>query len=417
MGKSQNPKKRKMYLLISLVTNLGLLFSFKYFNFFNESFRTAFNHFNIFYNVPAFNVLLPVGISFYTFQTLSYSIDVFRGKKEPEKHLGIFALYVAFFPQLVAGPIERSTHLLPQFKKNNEFDYHRVTSGLRLVLWGFFKKIVIADRLAEYVNLVYAHPADYPGMILLTGTYFFAIQVYCDFSAYSDIAIGTARILGYDLMINFRRPFFARSIAEFWTRWHISLMSWFRDYLYIPLGGNRVPKWRWYCNLIIVFMISGLWHGANWTFVVFGVLQGVFIIFSQLTENIREKIARFSGIQSLPRLHNFIKIFITFNLFAISLMVFRANSLKDAMIILRGICHIDFGYIGLNSDIGPYYLTVAAVTIIFLAIIDLYQEVNENRMEWIKKPWIFRWTSYLILMMFILIFGVFKSQEFIYFQF
>ena len=235
MEGAQNRTYKKLFLTLSLFTNLSVLFAFKYLNFFSDSIRYILNEFNIFYNIPYFNVLLPVGISFYTFQTLSYTIDVYRGQKKAEKHLGIFALYVSFFPQLVAGPIERSTRLLPQFKKENSFDYLRFKNGLLLMLWGFFKKIVIADRLAVLVNTVYNNPIDYQGITLIIATIFFAFQIYCDFSAYSDIAIGASKIMGYDLMKNFNRPYFSKSIAEFWRRWHISSGSWFRDYLYFFL--------------------------------------------------------------------------------------------------------------------------------------------------------------------------------------
>jgi alginate O-acetyltransferase complex protein AlgI len=289
MGRLATKRERKPWLILTLVVNLGLLFVFKYLDFFGDSLRALFNQFNIFYDVPAYNLLLPVGISFYTFQTLSYSIEVYRGNQKPERHLGIFALYVSFFPQLVAGPIERSTRLLPQFWVQHGFDASRAASGFRLILWGFFKKIVIADRLAIYVNDVYGNPGAQDGLTLLVATYFFAFQIYCDFSAYSDIAIGSARIMGYDLMQNFRRPYFARSIQEFWQRWHISLSTWFRDYVYIPLGGNRVPKWRWYVNLMAVFLVSGLWHGAAWTFVVWGALHGGYLIVGVLTLDVRER--------------------------------------------------------------------------------------------------------------------------------
>lgn len=252
-------------------------------------------------------MLLPVGISFYTFQSLSYSIDVYRGEKEPERNFGKFALYVAFFPQLVAGPIERSTNLLPQFDRRISFDYDRFVSGLRLMLWGFFKKIVIADRLAIYVNEVYNSPAEFQGLTLILATYFFAFQIYCDFSGYSDIAIGAARIMGYDLMINFRQPYFSQSIAEFWKRWHISLSTWFKDYLYIPLGGNRVAKNRWYFNLMAVFLISGLWHGANWTFVLWGFLHGFYLVFSIWTQNIRDTISHAFRVDRFPALQRFFK--------------------------------------------------------------------------------------------------------------
>ena len=307
MGRERTRERRKKYLVFSLAVNLGLLAAFKYFNFFNSNLRELFNFFNIFYDVPEFDVLLPVGISFYTFQTLSYSIDIYRGDRPPEKSLGIFALYVSFFPQLVAGPIERSTSLLPQFFERKEFNYERVTSGLRKIAWGMFKKVVIADRLAVVVDQVYGSPEDFAGPAVLIATFFFAYQIYCDFSGYSDIAIGTARILGFDLITNFKRPYFARSIREFWQRWHISLSTWFRDYLYIPLGGNRVKRPRYYINLIIVFLICGLWHGANWTFIVWGALHGSYMIISVVTGNLRERIIKVFGLNHVPNLHRIIK--------------------------------------------------------------------------------------------------------------
>ncbi len=270
--------KRKKWLLISLLSNLGILFGFKYFNFVNANVQALFDNFNIFYGVPAFDVLLPVGISFYTFQTLSYTIDVYNGKTPVQNHLGIFAVYVSFFPQLVAGPIERSRHLLPQFYVEHKFSYDRIKYGLQQMLWGFFKKVVIADRLAIVVDGVYNNLDDYSGISLLIATIFFAFQIYCDFSGYSDIAIGSARVMGFELIDNFKRPYFSKSISEFWRRWHISLSTWFRDYLYIPLGGNRVVKWRWYYNLFITFLVSGFWHGANWTFLVWGGLHGAYLI-------------------------------------------------------------------------------------------------------------------------------------------
>jgi len=273
MARIQEKKKRRPFLYLSLLSNLGLLFFFKYWNFFSGETRALLDSWNIMADVPTFQLLLPVGISFYTFQTLSYTIDVYNGKLEPEKNLGRFALYVSFFPQLVAGPIERATHLLPQLRQTFDFDYQRVVSGLQQMLWGFFKKVVIADRLAVYVNEIYASPGDENGLALLLATYFFAFQIYCDFSGYSDIAIGAARVMGYDLMENFRTPYLSKSIREFWSRWHISLSTWFRDYLYIPLGGNRVPQVRWFLNLFIVFVVSGFWHGANWTFLIWGALQ------------------------------------------------------------------------------------------------------------------------------------------------
>ena len=288
MGSTENPRRRKQYLMASLAGNLGILLGFKYFNFFSDSVRAVFEQFNIFADMPYFDVLLPVGVSFYTFQSMSYTIDVYRNRMPPERHLGIFALYVSFFPQLVAGPIERATVLLPQFRETYQFDYARVTSGLRLILWGFFKKVVIADQLALFVQQVYGSPGQWHGPSVLLASYFFAFQIFCDFSAYTDIARGSARIMGFELMENFNRPYLARSIREFWQRWHISLSTWFRDYLYIPLGGNRVLKWRWYYNVMVVFLVSGLWHGANWTFVAWGFLHGSFQVASLMTRRWRD---------------------------------------------------------------------------------------------------------------------------------
>lgn len=274
MSEQDNINKRKIYLFFSLFANLGLLFIFKYFNFFNDSVRLLFQSLGVNYGVPSLSLLLPVGISFYTFQTLSYTIDVYRGVTKPERHFGIFAVYVSFFPQLVAGPIERSERLLPQFRVPVIPNENNFSSGMKLMVWGFFKKVVVADNVAIIVNQVYNNVNEYQGLPLIIATFLFAIQIYCDFSGYSDIAIGSARVMGIHLMKNFNTPYFSKSITEFWKRWHISLSTWFRDYVYIPLGGNRVSKPRHYLNLFLTFLISGLWHGANWTFVIWGALHG-----------------------------------------------------------------------------------------------------------------------------------------------
>ncbi|MCB9090634.1 MAG: MBOAT family protein [Calditrichae bacterium] len=420
MGKTTVRSRRKKYLLLSLVANLGILFTFKYANFFSESLRVALNQFNIFYDMPMFDLLLPVGISFYTFQSMSYTIDVYRGEQQPERHLGKFALYVAFFPQLVAGPIERSLRLLPQFDRVFKFDYERVVSGLRLMLWGFFKKLVIADRLAIYVNEAYNHPAEYQGLTLLLATYFFAIQIYCDFSGYSDIAIGAARVMGYDLMTNFRQPYFSKSISEFWRRWHISLSTWFRDYLYIPLGGNRVGKQRWYFNLFAVFVISGLWHGANWTFVVWGALHGGYLIFAIVTADWRQKLAHWSGLAKRPALHNLLRTLITFHLVLFAWIFFRANSLSEAFMIIGNMAVLDFSLESLKSlniALGWGELLVAIGSILFLELAHLLQSRGKVH-SWITaRPAALRWSVYYLLLLAIAFFGVFNHSEFIYFQF
>jgi alginate O-acetyltransferase complex protein AlgI len=263
---------RKHYLVVSLVANIGVLFVFKYYNFFIGNINDASG-----LSIPLLTILLPIGLSFHTFQAMSYTIEVYRGNQKAEKHFGIYALYVMFYPQLVAGPIERPQNILHQFHERKYFSYENVVNGLKMIAWGMFKKVVIADRLAVYVNEVFDHHAQYEGIPVIMACVFFALQIYLDFSAYSDIALGCAKTLGFDLMVNFRSPYFARSIAEFWSRWHISLSTWFRDYLYIPLGGNRISKKRTVLNQFIVFMISGFWHGANWTFVFWGFLHGTYV--------------------------------------------------------------------------------------------------------------------------------------------
>lgn len=277
-----NVRKKKLWMGISIVGTLGVLLFFKYFNFFTSSLGMGLAIFDIAYQPTALDIILPVGISFYTFQTMSYSIDVYRGDMPAERDFIDLALFISFFPQLVAGPIERSTNLLPQFKRYHFFDSKKASSGLRLMLFGFFKKIVIADRLSVIVDTVYNNPSDYDGAYYIIATVAFAIQIYCDFSGYSDIARGSARIMGYDLMVNFDRPYFSKSITEFWRRWHISLSSWFRDYLYFPLGGSRKGYLRTLLNLFIVFLVSGLWHGASWTFVVWGALNGAAIVIEKI---------------------------------------------------------------------------------------------------------------------------------------
>ena len=418
MGKTDNKSKRRKYLLMSLVGNLGLLFSFKYFNFFNESAHHIFTHFGMSYSVPALNVILPVGISFYTFQTLSYSIDVYQGKKEPERHLGIFSLYVAFFPQLVAGPIERSTRLLPQLRTWPRFDYYRMLDGLRLMLWGFFQKMVIADRLAIYVDNVYGNAHHSSGLALITATYFFAFQIFCDFAGYSNIAIGASRILGYDLMINFRRPYFSKSISEFWKRWHISLSSWFKDYLYIPLGGNRVAVWRWLSNLMIVFLVSGLWHGANWTFVVWGGLHGTYLLTSIVTKALRKRVADFFRLSSWPARQKTISVFITFHLALFAWIFFRAPSVSEAFAIIRRMATaINFSRPGIIKGISVFEFVLSIISLLFLFSVQYFQERSGSGDILSEKPLWIKWLSYFVIIFWLLLFGVFEANQFIYFQF
>jgi D-alanyl-lipoteichoic acid acyltransferase DltB (MBOAT superfamily) len=416
IARSRSSFIRSVYLVVGLVTSLGILFFYKYFNFFGNSMNSLFEAFNIFYRVPAYDVLLPVGISFYTFQTLSYTIDVYKNQKTPEYHFGIFALYVSFFPQLVAGPIERSTNLLPQFFEKHEFSYSRVRDGIYIMLWGFFKKVVIADRLSEYVNLVYGDPAGYGSMHLVLGTVFFAIQIYCDFSGYSDIAIGTAKIMGFSLMKNFNRPYFAKNIREFWQRWHISLSTWFRDYLYIPLGGNRVIKARWHFNLFITFLISGLWHGANWTFVIWGALHGFYMIFATWTKSIRKAFNKYTGISRLPGLEHVYQVIITVLLAWFAWIFFRANSIQDAFLVIKRIFEgIPSGNLNLFYFSSDFY--VALSTIVLLLIIETLEERYDlwNKLQTVSKT--YKWIMLIALVLSIFILGKWEDIDFLYFQF
>jgi alginate O-acetyltransferase complex protein AlgI len=426
MGRSDHRRGRRKYLIVSLISNLGLLFSFKYLNFFNESSRTLFDSLNIFYGVPTFDILLPIGISFYTFQTLSYTIDVYRGDRSPERHFGIFAVYVSFFPQLVAGPIERSTHLMPQFFEKHSFEYNRAAEGLRLMLWGFFKKIVIADRLAVYVNQVYNHPGDFSGGPLILATYFFAFQIYCDFSGYTDIARGSAQIMGFRLRENFRRPYFAKSVIEFWQRWHISLSTWFRDYVYGPLGARCKPKWRWYHNLMVVFVLSGLWHGANWTFVIWGALHGTYMVVSAATRRTRQRVRASFHLDNHPTLLKWFQVGITFHLVLFAWVFFRANSLSDALLILRKSASVDFA--NLSADLtrgfyagdlsrGWFDLTVAFACIALLVIVQLWQRNGGISQLLTARPVWVRWSLYYAGVIAIILLGVYEHAPFIYFQF
>ncbi len=470
-GKEQRIKQ--LYVALSVVSNLGILFVFKYFNFLNNSLRDLFSAMHMNYNVPELKLMLLVGISFYTFQALSYTIDVYRGTREPEKHFGMFALYVSFFPTLLAGPIERSTRLLPQLYRKVEFDYDRVVNGLILMGWGFFQKLVIADRLAQYANLVYSSPQTFNGLPLLMATYCFAIQVYCDFSGYTDIAIGTAQVMGYELMPNFRRPFFSRSIAELWRRWHISLISWFRDYLYIPLGGNRVPRWRLYFNILLVFTLSGLWHGAQWTFVIWGALNGVLIMLGRVTDRFRTALRDrvFGGLVKVPAIVFFClsallavaavmggsigmgwggriaagaaalvllplgimkargtvferfceglkgawMVVVTFHLFVLGAVFFRAKSLTDAWYILTHFAGTNILQVPLIYKLSDMGLMLGVI--LLLNVIHLIQERHGSIRKLLhEKPMVVRWALYYLLVMTIFL-GMQKSSQFIYFQF
>jgi len=424
IGKTESKAKRKTFFLLSLLFNLGLLFLLKYYNFLNDSLKVLSAHFHIVYKFPAFYILLPVGISFYTFKSLSYAIDVYRGAETPERHLGFFALYVAFFPQLLAGPIERATRFLPQLYERFDFDYQRVTRGLKLMLWGFFQKMVIADNLATLVDSVYKHPAESQGLPLLAGTFFFAFQIYCDFSGYSDIAIGTAQVMGLKTMENFNRPYFSKSIAEFWRRWHISLSSWFRDYLYIPMGGNRVSVPCWYLNLFVVMLICGFWHGANWTFLLWGGLHGFYLIFSILTRGVRDHLVRMIRLDRAPKLHSYLKILTTFSLVCFAWIFFRADTISDVFDIISNLFTgwekvFTVKPLGNIPFWGPlkFEFIVSLLSIVILLLVEL-KERRVNMIDWFsEKPIWVRWSVYYSIILSILLLGNFGSKQFIYFQF
>lgn len=410
--------RRKTFLIVSIISTCLVLFIFKYFNFFNSNCAKLAEFFHWNYPIQTLNIILPIGLSFHTFQSLSYVIEVYRGNQKAERHFGIYALYVMFFPQLVAGPIERPQNLLHQFRIKHQFNYKRVTDGLKLILWGLFKKVVIADRLSIYVDIVYSDPGNFSGNAVILATYFFAFQIFCDFSGYSDIAIGSAQVMGFNLMDNFRRPYFSKTIAEFWKRWHISLSTWFKDYLYISLGGNRVGKAKWYRNLFIVFCVSGLWHGANWTYVIWGALHGSYLVIGAATQNFRERISRWLGLEKFPILHKYLKILITFHLVLIAWVFFRAKSLSDVFIIFKSMLRVNFTKFSINIDgFERNELIIAFLSIMFMEIVHLLQRHQGIRHMLSEKPIWLRWSIYYIMIIAIIFLGEFNNKQFIYFQF
>jgi len=418
MGKAASPRARRAWLGVSLAANLGLLGTFKYFNFLNANVEAVCTWLGVPYGVPMLDVLLPVGISFYTFQSISYTMDVYRGDRPPERHLGIFALYVSFFPQLVAGPIERSTTLLPQFHEQRRFSYDNAVRGLRLMLWGYFIKVAVADRLGLYVDQVYGSVHQYEGVTMLIATYFFAFQILGDFAGYSYIAIGAAKVMGYSLMENFRRPYYATSVQQFWREWHISLGAWFRDYLYIPLGGSKGATWRTYRNLMIVFAISGLWHGAHWTVILFGVMQGLFVLGEKATRPWTERFSSATGLARIPRLHALVRITVTFHLVLITWVLFRASSMADAFAIFQrtvtGLVTDDHLFVP-TGDLTAFLINCGLIA--FVMAVQYVQGDREAGEFLDRLPRVPRWVLYLVLLFGILAFGEFGEREFIYFQF
>ena len=400
-----NPRRKKIFLVASIIANVGVLAVFKYYNFINDNLTELLGVFHLKNEIPMLRILLPIGLSFHTFQAMSYTIEVYRGKQQAEKHFGMYALYVMFYPQLVAGPIERPQNILHQLKEKVVFNYDHIVSGLKLILWGLFVKVVIADRLSIYVDIVYNSPEHHSAISSLVATLFFTFQIYCDFSGYSSIAIGCAKVLGIDLMINFRRPYMSTSIREFWSRWHISLSTWFRDYLYIPLGGNRVSVYRNMFNLFFVFLVSGLWHGANWTFIIWGALHGLYLMMEIVIDRLVPSI-------KLPRS---IRWILNFVLVAIAWVFFRASNFQTAKQILKNIYTFKPGplYIGNAS-----YLVYSFFAILFLFAAEYNAEKLNNRYAWLhSERKVLRWSAYLLLILTLLSIGVFNGGQFIYFQF
>lgn len=413
LSKQPDKKKARVLLFISVFVNIGFLAVFKYFNFFIDNFISAFTFFGLQINKTTLNIILPVGISFYTFQTISYTIDVYRKKINPTTDIIAFFAFVAFFPQLVAGPIERAVNLLPQFYKKRKFEYLKAIDGMRQILWGLFKKIVIADTAAIYVNDVFAHYSDYSGGTLILGAVFFAFQIYGDFSGYSDIAIGTARLFGFNLMRNFAFPYFSRDIAEFWRRWHISLSTWFRDYVYIPLGGSR-SSWRIKIrNTFIIFIVSGFWHGANWTFIVWGTLNAIYFLPYILLKKNRKNMDIVAEGKVLPSLKEIFQISFTFFMTTFAWIFFRAENISHALDYLK---HITFNTFSNHNFLSPKLITVFFIAIFIL--VEWLQRENQHALEFtnVKFPKILRWGIYYSIIIAIYLFGG-VQKSFIYFQF
>jgi len=412
--KSTSNYKKKVFLWLSICTNLGFLGCFKYFNFFSESFANLIESVGFQTNTYSLNVILPVGISFYTFQTMSYTIDVYKGKMKASENVIAFFAYVSFFPQLVAGPIERAKNLLPQFRSKREFTYDKGADGVRLILWGLFKKVVIADNCALVVNQVFANYDSLSGLELVVGAVFFAIQIYGDFSGYSDIAIGTAKLLGFELMTNFKTPYFSRDIGEFWRRWHISLSTWFRDYVYIPLGGSKVSQSRVILNTFVIFIISGFWHGANWTFILWGVLNAFYFLPLVLSGKNRKNLDTVAQGKFLPSIKEFLQMASTFTLTCIAWVLFRSKNMNEAIGF--------FDSFFKNEFIASWKIEFSSgifLVIIFWIVMEWISREKENISVFIgdiKKPFM-RKVVYAAMVLLIALAGNFNDLEFIYFQF
>jgi alginate O-acetyltransferase complex protein AlgI len=412
MSESKNKTVKKFWFWLSISVNLGFLGVFKYYNFFVQSFADTISNFGLHVNPWTLKVILPIGISFYTFHGLSYVIDIYKGRIKAERNIVDYSVFVSFFPLLVAGPIERATHLLPQIQKKRTFDYDKAVDGLRQILWGLFKKIVIADQCAQYVNTIFNNSAEYSGSTLLLGAVFFSFQIYGDFSGYSDIAIGVARLFGIDLLKNFAFPYFSRDIAEFWRRWHISLSTWFRDYLYIPLGGSKGGMWIKVRNTFIIFLVSGFWHGANWTFIVWGFLNALYIMPSIIFNTNRTNLDIVAQGKYLPTIKEVFQMVLTFSLTVFAWIFFRANNIEHA---LSYISEIFSGSLFTKPVIMPKILFILILIFILIEWMGREEQfaLAKLRVKW-KSP--FRYALYYIIIAAIFVFSG-EKQQFIYFQF
>ncbi|WP_396139147.1 MBOAT family O-acyltransferase [Flavobacterium sp.] len=414
--KATNQRNKLFWLWLSIGINLGFLGVFKYYNFFAESFADGLTLLGLNSNLGSIQIILPVGISFYTFHGLSYVIDIYKNRIKPERNFIDYSVFVSFFPLLVAGPIERATHLLPQILKKRDFNYYKAVDGLRQILWGLFKKIVIADNCAEFANTIFNNSADYSGSTLVLGALFFTFQIYCDFSGYSDIALGTARLFGIELLKNFAFPYFSRDIAEFWRRWHISLSSWFKDYLYFPLGGSKGGMWMKIRNTFIIFLVSGFWHGANWTFLVWGFLNTLYIIPSIVFSTNRNNLDIVASGKYLPTIKEFFAIGITFSLTVFAWIFFRAENMEHALSYISQIFSSSL------FTFPEFEGMIKALTTIFLILFFILIEWQGREKQYaiehfsskLKQP--FRYMFYYFIIIIIFLFGG-KEQQFIYFQF
>ena len=414
--KQENKFKRQLLALCSITVNLGILGFFKYFNFFVDNFITAFSFLGVKFHPTSLKIILPVGISFYTFQALSYTIDIYRKKLKPTKSVVDYFAFVSFFPQLVAGPIERATNLLPQFYTKRTFDYGKAVDGMRQILWGLFKKIVIADNCAEYANMIFNNSSHYSGSTLVLGALFFTFQIYSDFSGYSDIAIGTSRLFGFDIMQNFNFPYFSRDIAEFWRRWHISLSTWFRDYLYIPLGGSKGGLWMKIRNTLIIFIVSGFWHGANWTFIIWGALNALYFLPLLLFNKNRKNLDVVAKGKLFPNLKELLSMLITFCLTVFAWIFFRANNIGHAISYILGIFSSSIFKIP-KFDGMRMGLTTIVLVVIFV-ITEWNGRESKYAIEHLGQKWKrpLRYAMYYIIIISIFWYAG-KQQQFIYFQF